>query len=195
MFGSYAAVEVIDGDWAENHFPQDGEGNVYKVVRDILIRRTSIIAAPTPTPYQNTYFKESNVSEDDWTDLINMLSIMGENSGAAFTEANVRQVINPEQWLRHIAVMNIIANSESGLPTGNNDDYYMYRGVLDPRFILTAHDLDQILTVGMGINTDIFRPTCCPISGDSRRHLARDGPVHALGGVSADLLSRRCRSW
>ncbi len=166
MFGSYAAVEVIDGDWAENHFPQDGEGNVYKVVRDIPPPNFDY-RGTNPNSYRNTYGKESNASEDDWTDLINMLSIMGENSGAAFTEANVRQVINPEQWLRHIALMNILANSESGLPTGNNDDYYMYRGVTDPRFILTAHDLDQILVVGSGTATDIFRPTCCPVSGDS----------------------------
>ncbi len=166
MYGSYAAVEVIDADWAGNHLPLDGDGNVYKVVRDIdppnfEYRGTNVNA------YTNNYFKESNISENDFSDLINMLSIMGENSGALFTPENVRSVINPEQWLRHLAVMNLFANGESGLNTGNNDDYYMYRGLLDPRFILTAHDLDEILGVGLASNTDIFRATCCPISGDS----------------------------
>ncbi len=166
MYGSYAAVEVIGADWAGSHFPLDGEGNVYKVVRDIdppnfEYRGTNL------NSYTNNYFKESNISENDFSDLINMLSIMGENSGAAFTAANVRSVLNPEQWLRHLAVMSLFANGESGLNTGNNDDYYMYRGVLDPRFILTAHDLDEILGVGLASNTDIFRATCCPISGDA----------------------------
>ena len=29
MFGSYAHVEVADGEWARDHFPDDGNGNVY----------------------------------------------------------------------------------------------------------------------------------------------------------------------
>src|SRR5687767_1701618 len=44
----------------------------------------------------------------------------------------------------------------------------MYRGVNDPRFTLMFHDLDQILGQGsQGTGTDIFRPTCCPVSGDA----------------------------
>jgi hypothetical protein len=166
MFGSYAAVEVINGDFASTHFPNNDGGNVYKVVRDIQppnfnYRGTNFSA------YTNTYFKESNVSENDFSDLVAMLDVMGENSGANFTPENVRRVVDPEQWLRHLAVMNIFANSESGLNTGNNDDYYMYRGTTDPRFLLVGHDLDSIFTAGLGNTIDIFRATCCPISGDS----------------------------
>ncbi|HMJ91396.1 MAG TPA: CotH kinase family protein, partial [Candidatus Acidoferrum sp.] len=158
MFGSYAANEVYDSDWAENHFPFDDGGNAYKVIRDIVpptfdYRGTSINA------YTNTYFKESNSAENDWLDLITMLSVMGENAGGAFTEPNVRQVINPEQWLTHLAVMNILANAETGLNSGYNDDYFMYRGVNDPRFILVYHDLDSVFTTGMGSGSGIFTAT------------------------------------
>lgn len=168
MFGSYAANEVYDSDWAERHFPFDSGGNLYKVVRDIRPPNFNY-RGPGWNAYTNTYFKETNASENDWSDVIAMLQIMGENSGALFTTENARRVINVEQWLTHLAVMNLFANGESGLNTGNNDDYYMYRGLADKRFMLTFHDLDQILgqSGSLASNVDIFRATCCPISGDS----------------------------
>jgi len=167
MFGSYAANEVYDAGWPDRHFPTDSEGNIYKVIRDIRPPNFDYRGA-NKNSYANTYFKETNVSEDDWSDLIAMLQVMGENSGAQFTAENVRKVINVEQWLTHLAVMNLMANGESGLNTGNNDDYYMYRGNADRRFLLLYHDLDQILGQGsLAQNVELFRATCCPISGDA----------------------------
>jgi len=178
-FNHYAANEDLGSDWAGNHFPEDGDGNVYKVVRDL---------PPSPYPnfdyrngdvaqYQRTYVKQSNTSENDWTDLDAMLEVMGENRTNLFTLERARSVINVEQWLRHLAVMNLMGNNESGLNTGNNDDYYMYRGVTDPRFILVYHDLDQIIGEGgsQPVNGDIFRATGVPISGDS------EGTWRAMG--------------
>ncbi len=168
MFGSYAANEVYAPEWVKNHIPFDADGNIYKVVRDIRPPNFDY-RGEDKTAYTNTYFKVTNTSEDDWTDVIAMLRVMGENSGDLFTVENIEQVVNLDQWLTHLAVMNIMANGESGLNTGNNDDYYMYRGLVDPRFILLFHDFDQILGQpgSLAQNVDIFRSTCCPISGDS----------------------------
>ena len=44
--------------------------------------------------------------------------------------------------------MALFNNSESSLNTGFNDDYYFYRGVDDPRFLLVAYDTDTILGEG-----------------------------------------------
>ncbi|MGH8246611.1 MAG: lamin tail domain-containing protein, partial [Gammaproteobacteria bacterium] len=118
---------------------------------------------------QRTYVKQSNASENDWRDLMGMLQVMGENQTASFTMEAARQVINVEQWLTHLAIMNLCGNAESGLNTGNNDDYYLYRGLNDPRFIFVYHDLDQIIGFGSmsASSTDIFRATHDPVSGDS----------------------------
>jgi hypothetical protein len=165
MFGAYGATEPYNSDWAEEHFPLDSAGNIYKVVRDF--QPPFDYRGEDPAAYRNTYFKDSNSSADDWTDLIGMLRVMGENS-TQFDTGNAREVVNVEQWLSHLAVMNLMGNAESGLNTGNNDDYFMYRGVADPRFILMYHDLDQILGVSsLAANSDIFRATCCPVSGDT----------------------------
>jgi hypothetical protein len=168
MFGSFAANEVYNSDWAERHFPLDDGGNIYKVIRDIDPPNFDY-RGESNNSYTNTYYKDTNASEDDWRDMVTMLSVMGENSTFLFTPENVREVINVEQWFTHLGVMAMFANGESGLFTGNNDDYYLYRGVNDPRFILMFHDLDQVMGQGgsQGTGTDIFRPTCCPVSGDA----------------------------
>lgn len=171
MFGSYAAVEALNGDWSAGHFPLDPNGNVYRVIRDLPPPDFSY-RGETPASYQNTWFKESNESENDWTDLIGMLRVAGINNATSFTTENVRQVINVEQWLRHLAVMNFFGNAESGLNTGYNDDYYMYRGISDPRFILSFHDLDSILGVSsLAANSSIFTATANLGSGQAMDRL------------------------
>jgi hypothetical protein len=148
----YAANEDIGADWAENHFPNDSGGNAYKAVRDINPPNFDY-RGTSASSYMNTYFKQSNVSENDYTDMITMLEVMGENQTGSFTTARARAVINVEQWMTHLAVMNLLGNNETGLNTGCNDDYYLYRGVNDPRFILLYHDLDTIDSQGGSLNT------------------------------------------
>jgi len=165
--GHYAANEVMGPYWARRHFPQDSGGNVYKVIRDIDPPNFNY-RGTDPGAYMNTYFKQSNLSENDWSDLIGMLQVMGENSGTALTEESAVLVAHVDQWMRHMALMAIFANNESGLFTGNNDDYYWYSGAIDRRFLMCYHDLDSVLGSGFGATTSILtNPTCCPASGDS----------------------------
>lgn len=176
MFGSYAANEVYNSEWAERHFPDDSGGNIYKQIRDIRpphfdYRVTGVYGLYGPedkNSYTNTFYKETNVSEDDWTDLIGLVRVMGVNGIDDFTESAVRQVINVEAWLTHLAAMSLLGNAESGLNDGHNDDYYMYRGVNDWRFILMHHDLDSILGVSSRPTTDgLFGCTNHPPRGSS----------------------------
>ncbi len=167
MFGAYAANEEISGDWAANHFPADGNGNVYRAVRDINPPDFTY-RGEDKTGYTNTYFKMSNESEDNWSDLIAMKRVVGIGNITSFTTENVRSVVHVEQWMRHFAFMNIVNNRESGLNTGFNDDYFMYAGAIDPRFILSYWDLDTILGGGdsPGATTDgIYSATANAGSG------------------------------
>jgi hypothetical protein len=160
--GMYAANEAIGSDWAEHWFPDDSSGNVYRVIRDIPPPDFDY-RGTNPDAYTNTWFKESNVSEDDWSDLIAMLRIMGTND--LFTTQAVRDVINPEQWLTYLAVMALFENRETSPNTGHNDDYFAYAGVNDPRFILMYYDLDTILGEGSSAgttNATLFGATAMP---------------------------------
>ncbi|HYW81200.1 MAG TPA: CotH kinase family protein [Thermoguttaceae bacterium] len=69
---------------------------------------------------------------------------------AGFVEA-VEQVIDLEQWLRFLALDTLMLNTESGLNLGVGDDYMLYSGEEDPRFILVPHDLDTVMWQGNDI--------------------------------------------
>jgi len=69
--------------------------------------------------------------------------------------------------------MALFNNQETGLNSSFNDDYFFYRGVNDPRFILLFYDLDTILGEGSPSSatdytifgatgrTDFFRSDWC----------------------------------
>lgn len=169
-YGSYAANEAITADWADRHFPDDGQGNIYRAIRDIapsafdyrtLAAYPTLFGPENKRSYTHTWFKDSNTTEDDWTDLIGMVRVFGLNGTEPFDREHLSKVINIEQWLRHIAIMNLLGNNETGLNTGYNDDYFMYRGIRDPRFILMYYDQDTILGSGGSLpsNSSLFTAT------------------------------------
>ena len=145
MYGSYVALEVLNSDWADNHFPDDSAGNLYRGADDQGPAELGY-GGDNPDTYRRGYSKNTNESDDDWTDLINLTYELN-NDGISDTEfmERVGQVINIEQWMRYLAVDALSGNREGGLNTGRGDDYLMYRGVKDPRFWLVPHDLDTIL--------------------------------------------------
>ena len=178
-YGSYAANEMLNGDWAGHHFSTDGGGNVYRAIRDIYVPSANFEYRGTnKTAYTNCFFKNSNTSEDDWSDLAAMLRVMGTND--LFTTENARQVINVEQWMLHLAIMTLFGNNETGLNSGYNDDYFMYRGVNDPRFILVYYDLDTILGRGsLATNATIWGCTTTHLSPPQDSGTAMSRLVHA----------------
>ncbi|MGA4578708.1 lamin tail domain-containing protein [Limisphaera sp. VF-2] len=143
--GCYAANEVVNSDWAERWFPEDPAGNVYRALRDIAPssftwRGSNYLA------YTNTWFKWTNNSENDWSDLLTLLRILGTND--LLTADAVRSVIHWEQWMTYFAVMALLDNRETSLYNGYNDDYVLYAGASDRRFRLMYYDLDTILGQG-----------------------------------------------
>ena len=158
-YGSYSAIEVLDSDWAKNHFPDDDAGNLYRCTyyedgshpRTLADLDYKEKAGQTPNPddYRDNYIKKTNTAQDDWSDLFNLIDkLNNDNISDDSFVAEVSQVINLEKWMRFLAVDALIGNREGGLTSGSGDDYAMYRGVKDPRFWLIGHDLDTLLGQG-----------------------------------------------
>jgi lamin tail-like protein/Big-like domain-containing protein/CotH protein len=169
MYGLYAAMEVLNDEWAEDFFPDDGEGNVYSKRRPECAFE---YRGTDPGPYIGcAYDKESNSSENDWSDLVNLLAAIDPDttSDANFVAA-MRRNANVELWMRYFAVLHLMYYNETALVTGADDDYSMYRGVVDPRFLILPHDLDSIFG-SQGLNGDtIYRPTAIPNVNRFLRH-------------------------
>jgi CotH protein/lamin tail-like protein len=147
MFGSYVQVEALGSDFARNHFPGDGNGNLYSI-RDTVPEEGDLRYEGTnPDAYRDTYFKNTNEDSDDWSDLIALTDALNNSTDEQFFAA-VSAAANLDQWFRFFAADTLLLNQEGGLPTGRGDDYTIYRGIDDSRFVLIPHDLDTLLDQG-----------------------------------------------
>jgi len=176
MYGSYVALEVYDGRWAENHFPDDDEGNIYRCTYhdDDISPRTyaGLDYKSTMTEYRENYPKKTHASYDDYSDLLNLIDKLNNNSipDANFID-EVAQVVNIEKWMQYLAADALMGNREGGLTDGRGDDFAMYRGIEDTRFWLLPHDLDTVL--GQGDHD--YRP-----QWDIFNYVTRNGGVNGL---------------
>ena len=164
MFGAYIEMEGADSGYAASHFPDDPNGNIYRGSKYPWDAGLNWIGTDTNAYYGQRgsgYYKSSNNSQNDWTDLVNLCAVLNSvNSGTVDYRANatndagyaaaVRQAVNVEDWMRHFAAYALMGSGETAFETGYGDDYMTYRGVQDPRFVLLAHDFDAVLGMGDG---------------------------------------------
>jgi len=154
-FVTYGLQEVLDGDWAASHFPEDSGGNVYQARRpdtDLTYRGTNWLT------YRSWgYSKNTNKPENDWSDLIGLTDVVSNASNEALIR-ELAKVAHVDKWATYFAVNAILGNAETSLSNGVGDDYNLYRGVSDPRFWLVPHDLDTILGFSGALepNTSLF---------------------------------------
>ena len=167
QFGSYYLFQLYDSDWASEHEPLDPKGNLYKGLwyldwvqltnpADLRYLGTNVasyrmVYSPSgPTESSGAYAKLSNVSEDDWSDLIHLTDVLNNTPDSNYI-AEVSQVADIDEWLGYFAFNSLVGNMETCLATGTGDDYSSYRGILDSRVRLLNHDMDT--TLGQGGTT------------------------------------------
>ena len=145
----YAHLEPLGGEFANNHFPTDSNGNLYKGRRPNESPPGGKGAGlryngPDPGPYVS-YIKLTNSAEADYSDVIELTARLNLSSDEDYV-AEVSAVVDVDQWMRFFALNALLDNSEGGLVNGDKwgDDYAMYRGVDDPRMIMVPHDLDSL---------------------------------------------------
>ena len=147
-YGSFVDLQSLNGELIDDKFPDDRQGNLYKKVRpdrDWAYRNGDLDRYAG-----DGWGKQTNSSEDDWSDLDEFLRVMNEADNDPDYIAQVEVVANLDQWMRWFAVEALIANGETNASNGTDDDYSIYRGVLDTRFVFLPHDLDTILGQGDG---------------------------------------------
>ena len=170
-FGFYVGNEVQNGDFANHHFPLDSSGNIYRSQRyDFTVPANTMsegdltYKAPTgaqlpPDPYRTVWFKHTNSSEDNWTDLINLTQVLAKGTSDAsfnttYTPDNqtyqnaVQAVVDVDEWMRFFAVQTIVDNTETNISNGYGDDFYLYFGKTDTRAKFVPYDLDTICGQG-----------------------------------------------
>ena len=163
-YGFYVCNEFQDSAFADHHFPTDSGGNIYSVRRtdDTPYQEGDFTYLPPAglngaDPYRRAYSKNTNASEDNWSDLIALTQSLAKGRfttllapptwDADYVSA-VRAKVDVEQWMTWFAAQSLIGNGETNLGNGYGDDFYFYIGVNDPRARLIPYDMDTILGDG-----------------------------------------------
>ncbi len=152
QFGSYIATEVPDNDFVDSHFPLNNDGNIYRGSSGGHAANLNYLGTNVNSYLAAGYSKENNRSENDWSDLINLTFTLSPGTPNAVYANAVRQIVNVENWALYFALYTLTLSGETSLGTGFGDDFGMYRGGTDPRFVLLPHDWDTILGQGSGAN-------------------------------------------
>lgn len=169
-FSFYACNEVLDSDFADAHFPNDPSGNIYRGIRLHNMGANLAYLGDDPEPYKQNYFKRTNKSEDDWSDLFELTRVLDTTPESNYVQ-EVRRVVDVTEWMRYFAIETIVDNKETNLGNGNNgtgqgDDYFLYSGVLDKKFKVLPYDLDTIMGEGDSsgdVDDGLFRAAANPI--------------------------------
>ncbi len=179
MYGRYARIEGRGSAWAKHHFPNDGAGNFYRLdyhyIGQVGVPPGNLgsgefrYEGEEPLAYADTFIKESNYEQFDFSDLIELCRVIsapktgGSGAQPAITDvdyvAALSSHLDLDETYKFFAVDALIGNMEGGLQNGGGDDASMYRGTVDTRFKFIPHDLDTIFDIGDttgGVSRSIF---------------------------------------
>ena len=153
-------MSSINNDFVTRAFALDPYGNSYRCIRDQTLcdsTRNNVAdltwhgANYAVAAYTNAYFKQNNLLENDWTDLIDLIAVLNSQNGyqAANYAQDVPARINVEEWMQYMAANTLLDNGETCLANGTGDDYGLYRGTNDFRFLVLPYDLDTVMGRGL----------------------------------------------
>ena len=176
-FGSYAANEQYNKDFIQRAFPLDSRGNSYRGIRQealcdpLYANNVADLSWHGPNfaleVYTNSYFKQNNTVQNDWNDLIDLLAVLNSTNGyqASNYVADVQRRLNVGEWMQYMAVNTLLDNDETCLANGVGDDYALYRGTNDTRFLALPYDNDTLMGRGLTATPPrhtIFRMNALP---------------------------------
>ncbi len=151
-YGTFVLVHPVNGDLAEELFPNDGGGNVYRA--SIGAHSAQFLYRTNPDNFlADGYFKTSNQTENDWSDMTSLTYAFSQAGSSAEYFAAMSTNVNVEAWMRYFALGTLMNYGETSLFNGRGDDYAMYRGQIDPRFVAIGHDFDTVFGQGDSIDT------------------------------------------
>src|SRR5439155_25189924 len=101
--------------------------------------------------YTNAYFKETRSVQNEWSDLLSLIGALNLTNGttAGTSGADVQRGLNVEEWMKYMAIHTLLDNDETCLANGIGDDFALYRGTNDARFLALPYDLDTVMGRGL----------------------------------------------
>jgi len=139
-YGLYAMVEQVDKRYLKSHIGEK-DGNLYKMYYGAFLdyrgADPSLYTVGTWSGVQQ-YNKETNASQDDWSDLIGLMRTLDEAT-AATVETTVGIALDIDEILASLSVYSLLGSTDWYGNEGNN--YYLYHRS-DGAFVFIPWDLD-----------------------------------------------------
>ena len=129
-WGLYTAVEQVDKTFAQSRFGDDEDGNLFKgAASDDLSGPNSDFGSDLtwlgtdPTPYHDHYQLKTNETADDYSQLIEFIDILNNQSPVDFPTL-LEPVFDVQNALAALALNNLFVNLDAY--NGSAHNYYVY---------------------------------------------------------------------
>ncbi|MCB8922678.1 MAG: CotH kinase family protein [Ardenticatenaceae bacterium] len=143
--GLYTAIEVIDDTVVERVFGSD-DGNIYEAEGS-----AASFAASTYNQIADSFEKENNEDEADWSDLEALFDVLHDEqriSDPAAWRANLESLFDVDYFLEWLAISAVIQNWDAYGSMSHN--YYLYHDPDSGQFKWISWDHNEAMSVGMG---------------------------------------------
>ena len=119
-YGSFVHLQPLNFEFVDKKMSKDSQGNLYKKVRPDV--NWAYRGGDLDRYARDGWGKQTNGSENDWTDLDEFLRVMNRADNDPDYINQVEAVANLDQWMRWFAVETLIANGETNASKGTDDD-------------------------------------------------------------------------
>ncbi len=129
-WGLYTAVEQVDKTFAESRFGDDEDGNLFKAAAaDDATNPNADFGSDLawlgadPAPYHDYYQLKTNETEDDYSQLVDFIDILNNQSPVDFPTL-LEPVFDVQNALAALALNNLFVNLDAY--NGSAHNYYVY---------------------------------------------------------------------
>ena len=158
--GSYIIIEQIDKTYLKNTF-NNKNGNLYKASGkggNLTYLGTDV------TRYYHPYEKKTNKTENNYSDLVNLLNFINNSSNAEF-ENNIENHLDFDKFVKALAIEMIGSKADAFYDPGRN--YYLYNNPQSSRFEYIVDDFDFTMESadGFDLNFEYLASSDAPFAG------------------------------
>ncbi|MCD4708161.1 MAG: CotH kinase family protein [Candidatus Sabulitectum sp.] len=135
-WGLYTVIEQFDGQFVEDHFGPEEDGNLWKGDNHGSLE----YLGESQEAYFTEYELKTNEEENDWSGLIELTYGLN-NTASEFLPDSLSNLMDVNTALALLAVDNLLVNLDSY--AGRCANYYLYHKDLDDRFVFSNWDMNE----------------------------------------------------
>jgi hypothetical protein len=160
-YGLYTNLEEFDKDWLQRVYGEKS-GNLYKctypadLVYDGANQQTYKDIESSSTTGGRAYDLQTNETEDDYTDLVDLITVLNEPADDTFASL-ITQKINVDGLLKAFAMDVATGNWDDYMYNKNN--YFLYHNAATGKFEFISYDTDNTFGVDW-VNVDWTTRNC-----------------------------------